>query len=84
MLRHIVIAALVVIAAFVASPGWAADVEGKVQRVDTSERTVTLDNGTKIWLSDGIAIDGVKEGDQVKVSYEEKDGRAVATSVEMK
>ena len=45
---------------------------------------MTLDNGTKVWLSDAVALDGVKEGAEVKVSYEEKDGKPVATSVETK
>jgi Protein of unknown function (DUF1344) len=82
MIRHIVIAATVALA--LAAPAWAADIEGKVQSIDTSERTVTLDNGTKIWLGDDVAVDAMKEGAEVKVSYEEKDGKAVATSVELK
>jgi len=60
----------------------AAEVEGKVQMVDTVERTVTLDNGTKVWVGDGVAIEDVKEGAEVRVSYEERDGKNVATSVE--
>ena len=59
--------------------GWAADMEGSVQSVDASERTVVLDNGTKVWLSDGVVVDDVKAGAEVKVSYEEKDGKPVAT-----
>jgi hypothetical protein len=62
----------------------AADMEGRVQSVDASERTVILDNGAKVWVSDGVAIDDVKEGAVVKVSYEDKDGRPVATSIEVK
>jgi hypothetical protein len=84
MMRYIAIGALILFAALVA-PAWGGgSMEGKVQSVDASERTVTLDNGTKVWLADGIALDAVKEGDEVKVSYEEKDGKPVATSVEMK
>jgi hypothetical protein len=60
----------------------AAEVEGKVQTVDTVERTVTLDNGTKIWLGDRVTVDDLKEGADVRVSYDEQDGRKVATSVE--
>jgi uncharacterized protein DUF1344 len=83
MSRHRVVAfaALLVLAAPVA---WAADMEGRIQSIDAGERSLMLDNGTKIWLPDGFAVDGVKEGAEVKVSYEEKEGKPVATSVEMK
>ena len=58
--------------------------EGRAQSVDGSERTVILDHGTKVWVSEGVAIDDVKEWTVVKVSYEEKDGKPVATSIEVK
>ena len=83
MFRHVTIVAMVLAVALVL-PVWAGEMEGKIQSIDAGERTVTLDNGTKVWLSDGVAIDSVKEGAEVKVSYEEKDGKPVATSVEMK
>ena len=70
--------------AFSAMAASAVDVEGKIQSVDPGERTITLDNGTKVWISDAMASDELKEGAEVKVSYEEKDGKNVATSVEMK
>ncbi len=80
MIRHVVTIVALVTAVF-APTAWAADVEGKVQSVDAGEGTVTLDNGMKIWLSDGAEV---KEGTEVRISYEEKDGKPVATSVETK
>jgi hypothetical protein len=71
-------------AMLIAVPAWAGSIEGKVQSVDAAERTITLDNGTKIWLGDAVAVDTVKEGAQVNVSYEEKDGKPVATSIDTK
>ena len=55
-----------------------------IQSVDPVEKTVTLDDGTKIWVGDTIDMDQLKEGTEVKASYEEKDGKNVATSVEVK
>lgn len=81
MSRHIVIVVVMLIAAFAPVAGFAADMEGKVQSVDTTERTFTLDNGTKVWLSDGVAVESIKEGSEVTVSYDERDGKPVATSV---
>lgn len=60
----------------------AAELDGKVHTVDTVERTVTLDNGTKVWVGDGIAIEDLREGAEIRVSYEERDGKNVAASVE--
>ena len=52
--------------------------------MDATERTVVLDNGRKLWLSDAVVVDSLKEGAEVKVSYEEKDGKPVATMIEVK
>ena len=83
MVRYAIMAAALVVAVSVTPlAARAADMEGRVQSVDATERTVILDNGAKVWLSDGVPIDTVKTGDEVKVSYEEKDGKPVATSVE--
>ena len=82
MLRSIAIA--VMLGLTFVSFAVAAETEGKIQSVNGTDRTVTLDNGTTIWLSDSIGLDEVKEGAEVKVVYEEKDGKPVATSVEVK
>ena len=62
----------------------AAEVEGKIKDLDTSERSFTLEDGTKIWLGDGVTMGDLKEGSDVKASYSEQDGKNVATSVEVK
>jgi Cu/Ag efflux protein CusF len=84
MSRHILIAVIVLAAAFAPLAASAADMEGKVQSVDTTERTFTLENGTKLWLADNVAADSVKEGVEVTVMYEQRDGKPVVTSVTIK
>jgi len=84
MSRYLMIAIIVLTGMFAPLAATAADVEGKVQSVDVNERSFTLDNGTKIWLSDAVAVDSIKEGAEVTVSYEERDGKPVATSVTTK
>jgi Cu/Ag efflux protein CusF len=74
----------VAVSLLVCTAAWAGDVTGKIQSVDPTEKTVTLDDGTKIWVGDAIDMDKLKEGSEVKASYEEKDGKNVATSVEVK
>jgi hypothetical protein len=60
---------------------WAAEVEGKIQSVDTSDRTIVLDDGTKLSIAEGVTMQDLKEGAKVKASYEERDGKKVATSI---
>ena len=67
----------------VSGAAFAADVEGKIKSVDTAEKSFTLEDGTKVWIGDSVAIDKLKEGSDVKASYEEKDGKNMATSIEV-
>jgi hypothetical protein len=62
---------------------WAAEISGKIQSVDPGDRTIVLDDGSKIWVAEGVPMDDLKEGKSVKASYEERDGKKVATNVEV-
>jgi hypothetical protein len=83
-MRYVVIAVVLVATALVPVVGFTADMEGKVQSVNTGDRTITLDNGTTVWLAEHVALDGMREGAEVKLSYEDKDGKPVATHIEVK
>ena len=62
---------------------WAGDLEGKVQTIVIAERMVVLEDGKQVWIAEGLSMEELKEGAQVKVVYEERDGKLVATSVEI-
>ncbi|MGH7391580.1 MAG: DUF1344 domain-containing protein [Candidatus Rokuibacteriota bacterium] len=62
---------------------FAADVEGKIQSVDIADRAIVLDNGTKLWVAEGMSMDKLKEGATVKASYEQRDGKNVVTGLEV-
>ena len=62
----------------------AADIEGKIKAVDPNEKSFVLEDGTKVWVGEGASMDKLKEGSEVKASYDVKDGKNVATSVEVK
>ncbi|RPH82435.1 MAG: DUF1344 domain-containing protein [Candidatus Rokuibacteriota bacterium] len=62
---------------------WAGEVSGKIQAVDSAERAITLEDGTKLWLAEGISLDNLREGAKVKASYEERDGKNVVTSIDV-
>jgi Protein of unknown function (DUF1344) len=82
MRKALIVAVVLTLA--LSGAAWAADVQGKIKSVDTSEKSFMLEDGTKIWLGEGVAIETVKEGADVTVSYSEKDGKNVATTVEVK
>lgn len=60
----------------------AQEIQGTIKSVDAAERTFTLDNGTQVWVAEGVSMDAVKEGASVKATYEERDGKKVVTTVE--
>jgi len=59
----------------------AADIEGKVQSVDTRTGAITLTDGTKLKVMDAAQLQDVKPGANVKASYQEQGGEKVATSI---
>jgi Cu/Ag efflux protein CusF len=62
---------------------WAGEVSGKIQAVDSADRVITLEDGTKLWLAEGISLDNLREGAKVKASYEERDGKNVVISIDV-
>ena len=76
----------------VAGVALAGDMEGKIQSVDPMNKEIVLDDGTKLALDENtqIMIEGktgnledLKEGSKVKASSQEKDGKNVATMLEV-
>ena len=62
---------------------WAENISGKIQSVDPGERAFVLDDGSKLWVAEGVPMDAVKEGATVKASYEERDGKKVVIILEV-
>lgn len=77
------VAAVVLVLSLAFGTAFAGEVTGKVQKVDTDQKMVQLEDGTQLWLAEGTNADNVKEGAKVKVSYDEKDGKNWATSFEI-
>jgi hypothetical protein len=66
-----------------ASAAWAADIEGTVKSVDTADRAIVLEDGTRLVVAEGMSMDKVQEGKKVKLSYEERDGKNVVTTIDV-
>ncbi len=82
-MRKIVGITLALLLVLSAASGWAADIEGKIQKVDSTDRVIVLEDGTMLSVAEGIALDNLKEGTKVKASYEERDGKKVLTNVQV-
>lgn len=66
----------------VAGTAYAAEVEGTVESVDPTTRTITLDDGTTYTAEASVDLESLSEGDQVTVEVD--DTTTSATSVETK
>jgi hypothetical protein len=82
MFRRIAVIAALFAAALAPSVAVAAEMEGRVLSVDTIERSLTLDNGAKLFLSDSASAETVKAGAEVRIMYEEKDGKPMVITIE--
>ncbi len=61
----------------------ADETSGKIQQVNEEARSMTLDNGQSFGLAEGVEIEGLQPGTEVKVSFEQNDsGQNIATAVE--
>ncbi len=81
MRRIMGLAVAVVLALSMAA--WAGEIQGKIQKVDPADRMFVLEDGTQVWVAEGVPMDKLKEGATVKASYEERDGKKIATTFEV-
>ena len=82
-MRIVLAVVLAAAVSFAVVTAWAEEVQGKVQTVNAAERMIVLEDGTQIWVAEGLPLDNLKEGVTVKASYEERDGKKVATMIEI-
>src|SRR5438552_18329777 len=72
-----------VLLVFATASARAEEIKGKIRSLDRHERAFTLDDGTQIWLAEGVSMTPLKEGSSVNASYEERAGKKVGTSVKI-
>lgn len=61
----------------------ASEVVSKIQKIDTVQKMVMLEDGTELWLQEGIAAGDLEEGVKVKIAYAERDGKKWVEKVEI-
>lgn len=64
---------------FSAAIAHADEAAGKVAAIDSW--TLILEDGMTFTISEGVSTEGLEPGTEVTVSYEEQDGKLVATEV---
>jgi hypothetical protein len=82
-MRKLVSIAMALTLMLAVTGAWAEEIQGKIQKVDTAERAIVLEDGTQLWVAEGVSMDKATEGATVKASYEERDGKKVATTLEV-
>jgi len=75
--------AMALLLVFAVAGVWAEEIQGKIKSVDPSERSIVLEDGTQLWVAEGLSMDTLKEGASVKASYEERDGKKITTGFEV-
>lgn len=60
----------------------AAESSGKIQAVDPPTRTVALDDGNTYLVHPAVPIEQLKQGEAVKVAYEEQGGQKIIIEVQ--
>ena len=82
-MRHLVM--LAVTGAFLvsASTAFSATAVGVVKSVDTKGDAITLSDGKVFILAEGTEAESFKVGEKVKVTFQLKAGRMVATKVQI-
>lgn len=57
--------------------------KGTVKEVDTAIGMVVLEDGTELRITSGEIMAKIHEGDNVEVTFEEREGQKVVSSVEV-
>ena len=65
------------------SSAFAEEATGKIAAVDPEARMIELEDGTSFTVEEGVSMEGLAPGAEVTVSYEESDGKNLATDLQM-
>ena len=72
----------IVAAAFLfSSAAYAAEAEGLIKSIDKDNSTITLDDGNKYKLPGEFDVEGLKEGMDILLAYDEVGGERLITDM---
>jgi len=65
------------------SPAWARDAKGKIKSYDTRTQVIEFEDGSQYIVTDKVkTIEKIQVGKQVKVTYDERDGKNLVSELE--
>lgn len=82
-MRKVLVIAVALLLVLSAAGAWAGEIQGKIQKVNPADRMFVLEDGTQLWVAEGLSVDTLKEGASVKATFEERDGKKVITNFEV-
>jgi Cu/Ag efflux protein CusF len=59
----------------------AEEISGRVLEIDREAQTLTLDNGATFTISEEVSLEGLTAGQEVTVTFEQRDADKVATEI---
>jgi len=83
-MKQVIAMAMALLLVLAVGRAWAEEIQGKIKSLDTTARVFALEDGTKIWVAEGLSMGSLRQGASVRAFYEERDGKKVATSIEVK
>ena len=82
-MRKVLVIAVALLLVLSVAGAWAGEIQGKIQNVNPADRMFVLEDGTRLWVAEGLSVDTLKEGASVKATFEERDGKKVVTNFEV-
>lgn len=82
-MRKVLVIAVALLLVLSAAGAWAGEIQGKIQNVNPADRMFVLEDGTQLWVAEGLSVDTLKQGASVKATFEERDGKKVVTNFEV-
>ncbi len=82
-MKKVIGIAMALLLVFAVGAAYAQEIQGKIKTVDGAARVLTLEDGTQLWVAEGLSMDALKEGASVKASFEERDGKKVVTTIQV-
>jgi len=75
------LAAAAAVAVTLAGPASAQEVVGVYRSFDTGQRILILEDGTRLYVAEGVTLRSYEPGAKVRFFVEERDGRRYITRV---
>ncbi|MDX1488035.1 MAG: DUF1344 domain-containing protein [Acidiferrobacterales bacterium] len=80
-IRKIIASVFALALALAMGTTFATELKGKIAKIAPDQSWFSLTDGTEFSLGQNVSLKGMKPGSKVKVTYDQQDGKNVATKV---